>query len=98
MLVVETPDIMNLRAVLGVLKEFGVTEYSNGKISVKMELQLPERLIKTPDQLTETQQQEIIKKIEDMKSLMHLDDDRLMDRIFPAEMAEGIPEEGLSGV
>ncbi len=93
MLIVETPDILHLRAVLGVLKEFGVTEYSRDGLHVKMQLQLPEALIKAPDQLTEIQQQEIIKKIETMQSVMQLDDDHLVDRLFPA-----MPEEGLDVV
>lgn len=81
-------DIPALRELLVVLKEFGVTEFDNNIVSIKMHLQLPEPMIKMPDQLTDDQQKDIMKKIETMKSVMQLDDDNLVDRLFPAEPEE----------
>lgn len=81
-------DIPALRELLVVLKEFGVTEFDNNIVSIKMYLQLPEPMIKMPDQLTDDQQKDIMKKIETMKSVMQLDDDNLVDRLFPAEPEE----------
>ncbi len=85
-------EVVNLRNLLTVLKEFGVIEFSSGKTSIKMQLQLPESLVKMPDQLTEVQQKEIMQKIETMKSVMQLDDDNLVDRLFPATPEEGSSE------
>lgn len=90
------PSRLNVSAVaelLKVLREFGVTEYSNCGLTLKMVAQLPDPLVKAPAELTDDQQKDIMKKIETMKSVMQLDDDNLIDRLFPAES-----EEGLSGV
>jgi len=76
----------DLKELLKILRENGVTKYVTEEVSIDLG-ELPV-LVKAPDQLTEAQQQEVLKKIETMKSVMQLDDDNLLDRLFPEPKEE----------
>lgn len=77
------PEHSELKELLGVLREAGVLHF----IGLNVELTLSERDPQV-EKAVALEHKEIMQKIENVKESMRLDDDQLIDRMFP------VPVEG----
>ena len=77
-----------VRELVRTLRECGVTRYKDG--DVEMELG-PEPI--DPDAPSPEPSKEITHKVEELTSLLKLDDAALVDRLFPDHTPDGDPDE-----
>lgn len=76
-------------ALVEALRACGVTRYKNDGVELELGAAPP----KAPTAAELKEQKEIIHKVEEMTSLLKLDDANLVDRLFPDHTIEGTAEE-----
>lgn len=98
-------DAKNLREVVQVLKEFGVSYFKNSEIELKLDISTsthqsqkasvitPAEAAHVPVEITEQEKEEIKHKLEEMTSVLNMSDTDLLDRLFPDSAAKEEIEE-----
>jgi hypothetical protein len=69
----------DLKKLIKTMRANGITHYKTSELELSLG---PEPLIKAK-QLSEKEEQEIKHKLEEMTSIMQLDDENLLKRLFP---------------